>query len=186
MVTRTTPQKRPLDKRLPEKRWPSEPPPPPVLTASACNEPLSKVDLAWLRMDTPANLMMILGVWTIKPSLSYATVCQRLAQRLPGSAGRMGGQVFSHHMVLNVEIGVGHPAGTDALPLHALRKAWVLTQALLKALAHGGVAQGWLDGPDAQDHHQVGRRVHAQPGEVNLAQRFATGAGRQNRRRRRL
>ena len=85
MVTRTTPQMRPLDKRLPEKRRPSEPPPPPDLPDLSANnygEPISKVDLAWLRMDTPANLMMILGVWTIKPALSYATVCQRLVQRL--------------------------------------------------------------------------------------------------------
>jgi hypothetical protein len=30
-------------------------------------ERMSKVDTAWLRMDAPSNLMMIVGVWIIKP-----------------------------------------------------------------------------------------------------------------------
>ncbi len=39
---------------------------------------MSKVDTAWLRMDSPSNLMMILGVWIIKPSVSYADTCRRI------------------------------------------------------------------------------------------------------------
>ena len=45
-------------------------------------ERMSPVDRAWLRMDSPANLMMILGVWLIKPGVDYAAVCQRLQERL--------------------------------------------------------------------------------------------------------
>ena len=30
-------------------------------------ERMSKVDTAWLRMDSETNLMMILGVWVVKP-----------------------------------------------------------------------------------------------------------------------
>ena len=123
MVTRTTPQKRPLDKRLPEKRRPSEPTPPPDLpdlSASSCGEPISKVDLAWLRMDTPANLMMILGVWTIKPSLSYATVCQRLEQRLrqyPRFAQRVQWETIGARWVVDPDFHIQHHVVREHLPV---------------------------------------------------------------------
>ena len=45
-------------------------------------ERMSKVDTAWLRMDSPHNLMMIVGVWVIKPGVSYADMAQRLQERL--------------------------------------------------------------------------------------------------------
>ncbi|MEY4099891.1 MAG: hypothetical protein RL300_1062 [Pseudomonadota bacterium] len=45
-------------------------------------ERMSKVDTAWLRMDSPSNLMMILGVWIIKPAVSYFDTCQRIEERL--------------------------------------------------------------------------------------------------------
>ncbi|NDP39885.1 MAG: wax ester/triacylglycerol synthase family O-acyltransferase [Rhodoferax sp.] len=43
---------------------------------------MSKVDTAWLRMDSPSNLMLIVGVWIIKPGVSYPAVCQRIEERL--------------------------------------------------------------------------------------------------------
>ena len=45
-------------------------------------ERMSKVDTAWLRMDSPANLMMIVGVWVLKPGVKYADVCERLQEKL--------------------------------------------------------------------------------------------------------
>ncbi len=45
-------------------------------------ERMSKVDTAWLRMDSPSNLMMILGVWVLKPAISYPDLCQRVRERL--------------------------------------------------------------------------------------------------------
>jgi len=45
-------------------------------------ERMSPVDRAWLRMDSPANLMMILGVWIIRPGVSYQAVADRLEERL--------------------------------------------------------------------------------------------------------
>ena len=33
---------------------------------------MSRVDTAWLRMDTKADLMMIVGVWLIEPQLAMA------------------------------------------------------------------------------------------------------------------
>jgi len=45
-------------------------------------ERMSKVDTAWLRMDSASNLMMIVGVWVIKPGVAYADLAQRLQERL--------------------------------------------------------------------------------------------------------
>ena len=43
---------------------------------------MSKVDTAWLRMDSHSNLMMINGVWTLSPGISWETLCERVQQRL--------------------------------------------------------------------------------------------------------
>ncbi len=43
---------------------------------------MTKVDTAWLRMDSPSNLMMILGVWTLKPGIRYEELCRRVQERL--------------------------------------------------------------------------------------------------------
>lgn len=45
-------------------------------------ERMSKVDTAWLRMDSASNLMMIVGVWVIRPGIRYADLLQRLEERL--------------------------------------------------------------------------------------------------------
>jgi WS/DGAT/MGAT family acyltransferase len=42
---------------------------------------MTKVDTAWLRMDSPSNLMMIVGVWILKPGVSYRAVCDRIEER---------------------------------------------------------------------------------------------------------
>ena len=45
-------------------------------------EAMSKVDTAWLRMDSASNLMMILGVWTLRPRISHEALCRRVEERL--------------------------------------------------------------------------------------------------------
>ena len=45
-------------------------------------ERMTKVDTAWLRMDCDSNLMMIIGVWTIRPGVSHAQLCGRIEERL--------------------------------------------------------------------------------------------------------
>jgi WS/DGAT/MGAT family acyltransferase len=45
-------------------------------------ERMTRVDNAWLRMDNDVNLMMIVGVWLLKPALRYQAVCERIEQRL--------------------------------------------------------------------------------------------------------
>lgn len=45
-------------------------------------ERMSRVDTAWLRMDTEANLMMIVGVWLLEPQLALAELRQRVETSL--------------------------------------------------------------------------------------------------------
>ena len=45
-------------------------------------ERMSKVDTAWLRMDSDANLMMILGVWVLRPGVPLAALRDRVSERL--------------------------------------------------------------------------------------------------------
>jgi diacylglycerol O-acyltransferase / wax synthase len=45
-------------------------------------ERMSKVDTAWLRMDSPSNLMMIVGVWILRPGISAAALRERVRERL--------------------------------------------------------------------------------------------------------
>ncbi len=43
---------------------------------------MSRVDTAWLRMDSERNLMLIVGVWLLQPALRYEALCERLQTRL--------------------------------------------------------------------------------------------------------
>ncbi len=43
---------------------------------------MSRVDTAWLRMDNDVNLMMIVGVWLLKPALTEAAVRGRITDKL--------------------------------------------------------------------------------------------------------
>ncbi|WP_338050535.1 wax ester/triacylglycerol synthase family O-acyltransferase [Ramlibacter humi] len=45
-------------------------------------ERMTKVDTAWLRMDSDVNQMMIIGVWTLRPRVSYEQLCKRVDERL--------------------------------------------------------------------------------------------------------
>ena len=43
---------------------------------------MSRVDTTWLRMDSQVNLMMIIGVWLLRPAITLAALRQRIAERL--------------------------------------------------------------------------------------------------------
>jgi WS/DGAT/MGAT family acyltransferase len=45
-------------------------------------ERMSRVDTAWLRMDTDANLMMIVGIWLIAPTITRDALAARVADTL--------------------------------------------------------------------------------------------------------
>ena len=51
-------------------------------TFGITGERMSKVDTAWLRMDTPENLMMIVGVWVLKPGIKLAAMQERIKDKL--------------------------------------------------------------------------------------------------------
>ncbi len=51
-------------------------------TLGLAAERMTKVDTAWLRMDSPSNLMMIMGVWTLEPAIGYQDLCRRIEERL--------------------------------------------------------------------------------------------------------
>ena len=53
-----------------------------VARVSLGDERMSKVDTAWLRMDSESNLMLIVGVWILKPGIKMAPLRQRLSERL--------------------------------------------------------------------------------------------------------
>jgi len=52
------------------------------MTTAAPSERMSRVDTAWLRMDSDANLMMIVGVWLMAPRLTLAELQQRIREGL--------------------------------------------------------------------------------------------------------
>ena len=43
---------------------------------------MSRVDTAWLRMDSDVNLMMIVGVWLLQPSVDHGALCRRVEGKL--------------------------------------------------------------------------------------------------------
>jgi diacylglycerol O-acyltransferase / wax synthase len=45
-------------------------------------EQMTKVDTAWLRMDTPENLMMIVGIWFLNPRINLAQLRERCIEKL--------------------------------------------------------------------------------------------------------
>ena len=49
---------------------------------ASLHERMSKVDTAWLRMDTESNLMMIVGVWRIRPGITLPAMRERIEARL--------------------------------------------------------------------------------------------------------
>jgi WS/DGAT/MGAT family acyltransferase len=53
-----------------------------MTTSPHRGERMSRVDTAWLRMDNDVNLMMIIGVWLLRPAISYDTLCRRVAEKL--------------------------------------------------------------------------------------------------------
>src|ERR1700712_2030813 len=53
-----------------------------MTTAPATRERMSRVDTAWLRMDNDVNLMMIVGVWLLRPAIAYPALCARVEDKL--------------------------------------------------------------------------------------------------------
>jgi WS/DGAT/MGAT family acyltransferase len=52
------------------------------MPAKPALERMSRVDNAWLRMDSEANLMVIVGVWMVRPPITLAQLKERVTERL--------------------------------------------------------------------------------------------------------
>ncbi len=101
-------------------------------------ERMSRVDTAWLRMDSPRNLMMIVGVWILRPGVRYEDLCQRVEERL------LTYQRFTQRVVQDAAgalwvpdkaFDIHHHVVREALPRHAKGKAREALQNRLGQLA---------------------------------------------------
>ena len=101
-------------------------------------ERMSKVDTAWLRMDSETNLMMILGVWVVKPSISYEAVCQRIEERLlqyPRFGQRVEPDAMGANWVTVQNFDIRRHVVIEKLPAGSKRREQQALQARLAELA---------------------------------------------------
>jgi WS/DGAT/MGAT family acyltransferase len=101
-------------------------------------ERMSKVDTAWLRMDSPSNLMMILGVWIIKPRVSYAAVRERIGARLlqyPRFFQRVQQDATGASWITDTEFDIKRHVLHETLAVDASKSPRALLQARLGELA---------------------------------------------------
>jgi len=54
----------------------------PTSSSMPRSQRMSRVDTAWLRMDNDVNLMMIVGVWLLRPGITHAALCERIEDKL--------------------------------------------------------------------------------------------------------
>lgn len=101
-------------------------------------ERMSKVDTAWLRMDSPSNLMMILGVWILKPAVRYADVRDRLAERLlkyPRFSQRVQMDATGASWVTDTHFDITRHVRLEKLPAASKKHPMQALQARLAELA---------------------------------------------------
>lgn len=91
-----------------------------MTAASEASERMSRVDHAWLRMDTEANLLMIVGVWLLAPRLSLAELSERVRASLLAYR-RFGQTVVEDSMgarwVDDPDFDIGHHVRREVLSL---------------------------------------------------------------------
>lgn len=82
-------------------------------------EPMSKVDTAWLRLDTEANRMVIHGILFLKPAIQLDAVRARVAERLlrfPRFRQRVVEHGDSAHWVEDQGVDIAHHVVAERLP----------------------------------------------------------------------
>lgn len=90
-----------------------------VGTLGLQGERMSRVDTAWLRMDSPSNLMMIVGVWVTKPGLGLADLKQRVQERLlkyPRFQQKVVEDAAGASWVTDSEFDIDHHVLAETLP----------------------------------------------------------------------
>jgi len=101
-------------------------------------ERMSKVDTAWLRMDSRSNLMMIVGVWIIKPEVSYRATCDRVEERLlkyPRFSQRVQMDATGASWVTDTEFKISRHVLREKLPASARKNPRLALQQRLAELA---------------------------------------------------
>lgn len=101
-------------------------------------ERMSKVDTAWLRMDSSSNLMMILGVWIIRPKVSYQAVCARIEERLlkyPRFSQRVQLDATGASWVTDTDFRITRHVVREKLPASAKQNPQLALQTRLGELA---------------------------------------------------
>jgi len=101
-------------------------------------ERMSKVDTAWLRMDCPTNLMMILGVWIIKPGIRYTAVSERIAARMlkyPRFTQRVQLDATGANWITDTEFDIRRHVVREKLPASARSRQQQALQERLAELA---------------------------------------------------
>ena len=101
-------------------------------------ERMSKVDTAWLRMDSPSNLMIILGVWLIKPGVSYEAARDRIEERMlkyPRFGQRVQLDATGASWVTDTEFDISRHVLREKLPAGARKHPQQALQTRLGELA---------------------------------------------------
>jgi diacylglycerol O-acyltransferase len=91
------------------------------MTATAASERMSRVDTAWLRMDSEANLMMIVGVWLLAPRLTLPELQQRIGEGLlayPRFRQKVVEDAAGATWVTDTAFDIGHHVRREALHRH--------------------------------------------------------------------
>ena len=82
-------------------------------------ERMSRVDNAWLRMDNDVNLMMIVGVWLMRPAISHAALCRRIEDRLlkyPRFRQKVVNDLLGANWVDDADFDIGKQVVVETLP----------------------------------------------------------------------
>ncbi len=101
-------------------------------------ERMTKVDTAWLRMDSDSNLMMIVGVWVLQPGVDYDTLCARVEERLlkyHRFRQRVVEDAAGATWVTDTRFDIHHHVVRDTLPQHTRADAQAALQQRVGELA---------------------------------------------------
>jgi WS/DGAT/MGAT family acyltransferase len=82
-------------------------------------ERMSKVDTAWLRMDSPSNLMTIVGIWVLHPGITRDALCARIEERLlkyPRFTQRVVEDATGATWVVDRDFDIAHHVVVEHLP----------------------------------------------------------------------
>ena len=78
------------------------------------------------------------------------------------------GQVDVVNVIVDVEMFIVEPVRARWILQHALAKAFVAQQAVRQGAFEARRVHRGVEHQDADDHHEVGRCVHAQPGGIDV------------------